>query len=226
MKGRGFAPSTLNEWTRLGAEVGINFSWQHGRTGNSRDSHKLLRLALESTPTMARSSSFTQAFSRGPAPGQETSTAQPLGARGPQTQMRLVETIYREYFENNYDLSDRSWLLSLGTSLLNIPAAEIQDCLESEEWDAAIDRLSERNRQDFNAVPVFILQGRFVAGGWQRPEMFIEIFERIRTEGPTGPGGTLSQPGGGSWLPGGVFRCQGGGTSGPESAYGGSQYDA
>ncbi|CAJ2504872.1 Uu.00g122660.m01.CDS01 [Anthostomella pinea] len=46
-------------WTEYGTEAGINFSWK-GRTGNSRDSHKLLRFALESTPTVTRSVTVTQ----------------------------------------------------------------------------------------------------------------------------------------------------------------------
>jgi predicted DsbA family dithiol-disulfide isomerase len=120
--------------------------------------------------------------------------------------MRLLAAIYREYFENNHDLSDRTWLLDIGTSLTDLPAAEIQACLESEEWDQAIDRLSDRNKQEFRAVPVFIIQGRFVAGGWQSPEKFLEVFERIRLAGPNAPGKVLSVPGGGWWMPGGVFQ--------------------
>ncbi|KAI1880689.1 hypothetical protein JX265_000929 [Neoarthrinium moseri] len=210
---RGFAPSTIEEWTRQGAAIGINFNWQNGRTGSSRDSHKLLRLALESAPTTYRSSSFTRAFGHNNAAAvssQETTMVQKApGARGPATQMRLLESIFREYFENGHDLSDRAWLQSLAASLTDLSTPEVQACLESDEWDAAIDRLSDRNRQEFNAVPVFILQGRFVAGGWQKPELFLEIFERIRTEGPAAPGGMLSVPGGGWWLPGGVFRTAG-----------------
>ncbi|KAK9792107.1 putative Thioredoxin-like protein [Seiridium cardinale] len=206
---RGFASSTIEAWTRQGAGVGIQFDWQGGLTGNSRDSHKLLRLALEANPSTYRSSSFTQASgynrSATTSSSAQQSTITP-GARGPDTQMKLAETIYREYFENNHDISDRSWLLNIGTSLTNLPAAEIRACLESEDWDHSIDRLSDRSKQEFNAVPVFIIQGRYVAGGWQTPEKFLEVFERIRLAGPNAPGGMLSVPGGGWWMPGGVFR--------------------
>ncbi|ETS78037.1 hypothetical protein PFICI_10099 [Pestalotiopsis fici W106-1] len=220
---RHFAPSTIERWTRQGAEIGINFDWLGGWTGNSRDSHKLLRLALgpwpsaidqssSSTATQPSghpySSSSTSATDTKPSTSEETTQGRP-GARGPQTQMELVSTIYREYFENNRDVSNRSWLLSLGTSLLpDVPPGEIQACLESEAWDAAIDRLSDQNRQRFNAVPVFVIQGRFVAGGWQSPEKFLEVFERIRVAEPNAPGMTLSPPGGG-WWESGVFRGAG-----------------
>lgn len=174
---------------------------------------------------MRRSSSFTPTL-----PAHARSAAVP-GGRGPQTQMHLLETIFREYFERDHDLSDRNWLRSVGASILapEVSPAEIQACLESEEWHRAIDRLSDRNRDEFSAVPVFILQGRFIAGGWQRPELFLEIFERIRTGGTAGPpGGMFSQPGGGSWAPGGVFRGAGPSSGGPGAgpsaggAYGGT----
>ncbi|KAK6083721.1 DSBA-like thioredoxin domain-containing protein [Seiridium cupressi] len=227
---RGFASSTIEAWTRQGVAVGIQFDWQGGLTGNSRDSHKLLRLALEANPSTYRSSSFTQAsgYNRSviTSSSAQQSTVTP-GARGPDTQMKLAETIYREYFENNHDISDRSWLLNIGTSLTDLPAAEIRACLESEDWNHAIDRLSDRSKQEFNAVPVFIIQGRYVAGGWQTPEKFLEVFEGIRLAGPNAPGGMLSVPGGGWWMPGGVFRgasqaaSQGAGLS-PSSANAGN----
>ncbi|KAF7542138.1 hypothetical protein G7054_g153 [Neopestalotiopsis clavispora] len=228
---RRFAPSTIEKWTREGAEIGINFDWEGGYTGNSRDSHKLLHLALgpgaRGASTINQSSTTT------------TETKPPRSeTTGPHTQMELAATIYREYFENNRDVSDRSWLLQLGTELLGgapggggLTANEIQSVLESAEWDAAINQLSDQNRQRFNAVPVFVIQGRFVAGGWQSPEKFLEVFERIRLapepQGAPGVTTTLSPPGGG-WWESGVFRGavggpqqgQGGGSGGPSDVRG------
>ncbi|AEO64091.1 uncharacterized protein THITE_2019398, partial [Thermothielavioides terrestris NRRL 8126] len=40
------APAMLERFTRLGAEYGIDFRWG-GKTGNTRDSHKLILLAME-----------------------------------------------------------------------------------------------------------------------------------------------------------------------------------
>lgn len=201
----------MHGWTVQGADIGIDFDWEGGRTGNSKDSHKILRLALEATPSTYRSSSFTQAFGfKSPATAPTSShTPATSGDRGPATQMRLLETIYKEYFENNHDVSDQAWLLKVAHSTTNIPEPEIKACLESQEWDQAIHRLSDRNKQEFNAVPVFIIQGRFVAGGWQAADKFLEVFERIRIEGPNAPGRMLSVPGGGWWMPGGVFRTAG-----------------
>ncbi|RYP84889.1 hypothetical protein DL769_001083 [Monosporascus sp. CRB-8-3] len=54
---RGWSPFHLGQWTNLGAAAGIIFSWQ-GKTGNTRDSHKLLRFALEDKPSTLRSTAF------------------------------------------------------------------------------------------------------------------------------------------------------------------------
>ncbi|RYP42880.1 hypothetical protein DL770_011922 [Monosporascus sp. CRB-9-2] len=55
----GWSPFHLGQWTNLGAAAGITFSWQ-GKTGNTRDSHKLLRFALEDKPSILRSTAFTR----------------------------------------------------------------------------------------------------------------------------------------------------------------------
>ncbi|KAI1343132.1 hypothetical protein F5Y15DRAFT_278229 [Xylariaceae sp. FL0016] len=56
---RGLPQTRYQHWTSLGHQAGINFSWR-GRAGNTRDSHKLLRYCLESTPSTTRSTAFTR----------------------------------------------------------------------------------------------------------------------------------------------------------------------
>ncbi|RYP21280.1 hypothetical protein DL767_009294 [Monosporascus sp. MG133] len=53
----GWSPFHVGQWTNLGAAAGIISSWQ-GKTGNTRDSHKLLRFALEDKPSTLRSTTF------------------------------------------------------------------------------------------------------------------------------------------------------------------------
>ncbi|KAH8666639.1 hypothetical protein BX600DRAFT_511556 [Xylariales sp. PMI_506] len=211
IRGRRIPPSMLTEWNIQGAEVGINFSWQ-GRTGNSRDSHKLLRLALEASPTSRRSSSFASIWA---APQQQyhpppptsssgsSSSSSPFAlppispywgysagaVRGPQIQLRLLEAIYSGYFEHDYDISSREWLLSLGTALLpGVSPTEIHACLESETWDQTVDGLSEANKQEFQltAVPAFILQSRYVAYGWRTTEQFLNHFDMTWSQSRSG----------------------------------------
>ncbi|KAI0477464.1 thioredoxin-like protein [Xylariaceae sp. FL0804] len=56
---RGLPESRFAHWAQLGRDYGINFSWR-GTTGNTRDSHKLLRFCLESAPTTTRSTAFAR----------------------------------------------------------------------------------------------------------------------------------------------------------------------
>lgn len=187
---RKYPVARLQEWAQLGAGVGVDFSWT-GLTGNTRDSHKLLRLALEGgPPTTLRSTAFTTAAktpgpSHSPGAGvPRQSSAELPGHRGPAAQMRLLETVYHEYFELDKDISSHAFLADVGSRVLGIPAAEVLDCLEREDWDQATEMLIDdvRNR-GFRAIPQFILQERYLAGGWQQPSFFLDVFEQIRRQG-------------------------------------------
>ncbi|KAK7991833.1 hypothetical protein PG988_000627 [Apiospora saccharicola] len=181
---RKYLPSRLVEWSRLGDDVGIDFSWR-GLTGNTRDSHKLLRLALEgsTTTSISRSTAFA---SRGTSSSAQRTEGIPdiatsatvsedggtPGYPGPQLQLRLLEIMYHEYFEKDQDLSSQTWLV------------EIRACLQSDDRDRNMTALLDDVRdRGFHAIPQFILQERYLAGGWQKPDVFLEVFERIRAGG-------------------------------------------
>ncbi|KAK7942845.1 uncharacterized protein PG986_011958 [Apiospora aurea] len=189
---RKYPPSRLVEWSRLGDKVGIDFSWR-GLTGSTRDSHKLLRMALEGgSTTTRRSTMFTSqgasaaaaVTARIPDPTTSATTRGGGGAPdypGPQAQMRLLEIMYHEYFEKDQDLSSPAWLVDVGSRVLGLPPAEIRACLESDERDRNMTTLLDDVRdRGFHAIPQFILQERYLAGGWQEPGVFLEVFERIR----------------------------------------------
>lgn len=184
------------EWSRLGDDVGIDFRWR-GLTGNTRDSHKLLRLALEgsSTTSASRSTAFT---SQGTSSSAHVTAEIPdsaisataredggvPGYLGPQMQLRLLEIMYHEYFEKDQDLSSQAWLVEVGSRVLGLPPTEIRACLESDERDRNMTALLDDVRdRGFHAIPQFILQEHYLAGGWQKPDLFLEVFERIRTGG-------------------------------------------
>ena len=146
----------------MGAAAGIAFSWR-GLTGNSRDSHKLLRFALEPRPSAARSTAFHRGPGAGPAsgaspasmlrgswsafprPGSDPTPAAAAGPdplprppprpRGPDLQFRLAHAIFRAYFEEDRDLSDRGALADIGAAATGYPAAEVRACVD----DLALD---------------------------------------------------------------------------------------
>ncbi|KAI1632861.1 thioredoxin-like protein [Biscogniauxia mediterranea] len=183
-------------WSRLGSTLGINFSWG-GRTGNTRDSHKLLRYALERTPTTTPSTELVQRQRRQTTPPSRTKTgaSSPPSAtktalpprRGPALQMRLLEALFKGYFEHDHDVSDRGFLVEVGTSVgagvKAFSAADVRKVLESEDWGAAVDILSDevRSRLQVDAVPTVIVNGLSLYGGWQKPELFVAEFERLRS---------------------------------------------
>ncbi|KAK8045261.1 hypothetical protein PG993_005285 [Apiospora rasikravindrae] len=190
---RKYPPSRLVEWSRLGDRVGIDFSWK-GLTGNTRDSHKLLRLALEGSAatTTRRSTAFTSQGASPTAAGTASIPDSTISATtrggggapgypGPQVQMRLLEIMYHEYFEKDQDLSSQAWLVDVGSRVLGLPPTEVRACLESDERDRNMTALLDDVRdRGFHAIPQFILQERYLAGGWQEPDVFLEVFERIR----------------------------------------------
>ncbi|ORY62562.1 DSBA-like thioredoxin domain-containing protein [Pseudomassariella vexata] len=169
---RGHPDIRLHEWTQRGHLVGIDFDFD-GLSGNSRDSHKLLRLALEPRPTIIRSTAF--AITGTPSPYAHSPP------RGPALQLRLLEAIYRGHFESRHGIGDREWLLEVGVTVLGLPREEVRACLESEEWGLAIDTLdSEVRSRGFRGIPGFVIQGRFKAEGWQEPGFFADVFEKAR----------------------------------------------
>ncbi|KAI0592850.1 thioredoxin-like protein [Biscogniauxia sp. FL1348] len=180
-------------WSRLGSTLGINFSWR-GRTGNTRDSHKLLRYALERTPTTTPSTDLIQRQRRQAtpprtkiAPPSTTTSKSAAPCRGPALQMRLLDALFKGYFEHDHDVSDRGFLVEVGAAVgagvKSFSAADIRKVLESEDWGQAIDILSDevRSRLQVDAVPTIIVNGLSLYGGWQKPELFVAEFERLRS---------------------------------------------
>ncbi|KAI0839753.1 hypothetical protein F5Y06DRAFT_13875 [Hypoxylon sp. FL0890] len=237
---------SIDQWAKLGEPVGINFSWK-GRTGNTKDAHKLLRFALEETPTTLPSTAFakhnqnlnqsaqapvsvvprlpptsasasaavtpqtdtTSSSAPGnndahPTPSSPSPSAPPSNPnpnpspqpRGPALQLHVLEALFKWHHESDGDLSDRCSLASTGAAITGYSTAELLAVFESEEWGLAIDELfldvsSPHNRRGLNirAVPTFVVNDRYVIGGLQSQEFFVEEFERIGRGGGVGGGG-------------------------------------
>ncbi|KAI1758281.1 thioredoxin-like protein [Xylaria castorea] len=193
---RGLPMSRFEVWNRLGENAGIRFSWK-GRTGNSRNSHKLLRFALQKTPSRHKSTELTvyRPTSHAPpyppyslrAPDLPVSLQQP---RGPDLQVRLLDAITTNYHEHDKDLSDPQFLMETAKAVTGFSADEIQAVLDSPEWDITIDMLSSevQNRISVRsqlagpivAVPTMVLDNRWVYGGFQKADEIVNQFELLR----------------------------------------------
>ncbi|KAI1095575.1 hypothetical protein F5B19DRAFT_503746 [Rostrohypoxylon terebratum] len=194
---------SLEYWNELGSQAGIAFVWE-GRTGSTRDAHKLLRFALEASPTTARSTAFTSR----PRDRQQTTrpSPDPLPApdgvhpapppRGPSLQMRWLATLLRAYHETEADISSRAFLASLFTSSSSssshpnldhppdVSRTSIPTLLTDPTWDRFLDihfaDSCSRPGLTVRAVPTFIINDRYVVGGAQSAAFWVEELERVR----------------------------------------------
>ncbi|KAF7545984.1 hypothetical protein G7Z17_g8751 [Cylindrodendrum hubeiense] len=105
-----------------------------------------------------------------------------LRTLGPVAQAAVVESLFRGHFENGLDVTDNSWLLSVGRSVGLEPKAMIDvfQCeiigrmLEEEVLAAAAGGVM--------AVPSVLVGGKFRVGGYQEPKMFEDLFDRLQDE--------------------------------------------
>lgn len=196
----------------LAAEAGVEFDWT-GRTGNTRDAHKLLRFALEPAPTAVRSTAFATGGPRAPDPvpvspsPSSGAPAPPPLARGPALQLRLLAALFAAHHSGGADISSRDFLASLGASIFRtttttttnsnsnsneISADDLRvSVLESAAWDAAVEALAAEARwrrgrgaaAAIGAVPTLVVNDRYVIGGAQGAGFLAVELERIRAAG-------------------------------------------
>jgi predicted DsbA family dithiol-disulfide isomerase len=132
----------------IGSSVGIDFKFG-GKTGNTRDSHRLIQLGKK---------------------------------KSPEVQTRVVEELFKAYFENEKDITDRDVLVSAAVKA-GLEEKEARDWLDSAEDHGGKEVDEEvREAQDsmINGVPNFTVQGHYEIGGAQDPEIFVKTFERIK----------------------------------------------
>ena len=174
----------MNRLDSVGAAYNIKFAWS-GKTGNSRDSHRLILLAASQDQVQDQD----QATS--PSPAAPRLQLQPNnnnipGARTKQEE--LIEYILSQTFQHGADPSSRAFLaraaVTVGVFRTEEAALAYLDQEEEEddnEHGQEVDRSSEAARRlGVTAVPSYVVQGRWQVGGMQREEMWLRLFERVR----------------------------------------------
>ncbi|XDG05717.1 hypothetical protein ABKA04_005332 [Annulohypoxylon sp. FPYF3050] len=195
----------IEYWTEQGAQAGISFVWE-GRTGSTRDAHKLLRFALEAAPTTVRSTAYASQQQTTPSSPDPLSgpRVHPEPPRGPALQMQWLAALLRAHHETDADISSRSFLTSLFSpssspspspnpppssfsplpSIPDLTPSTIQTLLTSPSWDHTLDVLfadsCSRPGLTVRAVPTFIINDRYVVGGAQSVAFWVEELERVR----------------------------------------------
>lgn len=135
----------------VGRAVGIDFKYG-GRTGNTRDSHRLIQLAK---------------------------------TKGPETQTRVVEELFRGYFEQEMDITSHLVLRDAGVKA-GLDGDEVGRWLESDMGGKEVDReVMEAQMRSISGVPHFTINGKYELGGAQDESAFVEVFRRIKAMGTT-----------------------------------------
>lgn len=155
------APAVLARVRREAAALGLPLTFE-GRTGNTRDSHLLLLLAQR---------------------------------RSQRHLAAMQAALFRGIFEEGRDVSDRGFLLEAAAEagLLEGPSEDgggegdeehVLAWLDGREGRELVDALERRAKAvvGIAAVPSFVVQGKFRVGGKQEEGVFLDLFERIRSE--------------------------------------------
>ena len=130
----------------VGKENGIKFSFG-GKTGNTRDSHRLIELAK---------------------------------TKGGDTQTKLVEALFKAYFEDEQDITSHEVLRNAAVKA-GLEEEAARDWLESDKGGSEVDKeVRNAQMQGISGVPNFTLQGKFEIGGAQDPEAFLKAFEQVK----------------------------------------------
>lgn len=129
-----------------GRDAGINFKFG-GKTGNTRDSHRLIQLGK---------------------------------SKGPDVQNRVVDELFKAYFENEQDITSHDVLREAGVRA-GLDEAEVREWLESDKGGKEVDReVMQAQMQNISGVPNFTIQGKYEVGGAQDPAAFVQLFERVK----------------------------------------------
>ncbi|KAM7191575.1 hypothetical protein V8F33_008807 [Rhypophila sp. PSN 637] len=196
MVGPARAPGVFARLISTAAEYGIHFNWD-GLVGNSADSHKLVMLAYEIDQKLRKAQeqpgqqfqlknqhsappTLDSGLSAEEAPSQTPSILN-------QTQHAFLEALFYTTLTQGFDPSDRSFLISLALSMdppLATYPSELVSYLDSEESTRklGLDRKGSPPppQHVINAVPSVIVQGRYRVGGYQKPEVYLRVFEKVR----------------------------------------------
>ncbi|RFU28836.1 hypothetical protein B7463_g7502, partial [Scytalidium lignicola] len=144
--GEGRTQMIFERLRQQGEETGINFKFG-GKTGNTRDSHRLIQLGK---------------------------------TKSPQMETRVVEELFRSYFEEEGDITSPEMLRKAAVKA-GLDENEVKEWLKTDKGGEAVDEEVRRAKlEQITGVPNFTLQGKYEVGGAQDPAVFLRLFEKIK----------------------------------------------
>jgi predicted DsbA family dithiol-disulfide isomerase len=98
---------------------------------------------------------------------------------GPETQARVIEELFKAYFENEKDITSSDVLLKAGVEA-GLEETEVSEWLGSDRGGPEVDKeVGEASRKFISGVPSFTINGKWHLEGAQDPSEFVKIFESI-----------------------------------------------
>lgn len=146
----------------VGKGEGIQFSFG-GNTGLTRDSHRLLWFAGQR---------------------EAEGVAKREGADGVigGLQTRVAEQLFRAYFEEEKNITDLKVLVEAGVGA-GLDRETVKKLLDEDVGAQEVDlEAKTAARRLVSGVPYISVQGKYHVEGADEPEVFIDIFEKVKAE--------------------------------------------
>jgi predicted DsbA family dithiol-disulfide isomerase len=101
--------------------------------------------------------------------------------KSPAVQTRVVEELFKSYFEESGDITSHAMLTAAGVKA-GLEEKEVRAWLESEQGGEEVDReVDEARELGINGVPNFTLQAKYQVGGAQDEDVFLGLWAKIKS---------------------------------------------
>ena len=91
----------------------------------------------------------------------------------------VVDGLFRAFFTEGRDIGDRSVLTEIGAAV-GLDHDAVREFLQSDEGTKEVREEERRAREiGVDAVPTFVIGGKFLVSGAQNPEVFLEAFRSL-----------------------------------------------
>ncbi|CEN61446.1 Putative Thioredoxin [Aspergillus calidoustus] len=152
----------LSRLSAVGEGEGIAFKFG-GQIGRTRDSHRVIWLAGEKEKELRKA-------------GKDDAEGGVIGG----LQTRVVERLFRVYFEEEKNITDREVLVEAGVGA-GLDRKEVEGLLDGDVGGKEVDEEAEKaRRQLITGVPYYLVQGQYAVEGADEPATFLEVFERVK----------------------------------------------
>lgn len=92
------------------------------------------------------------------------------------------ESLFKAYFTEGKNISDRDTLVQLGTAI-GLDGTAVQQALESDAYAQDVNKdIAEANAIGVRGVPFFVIDRKYAVSGAQAKEVFAQALERSFTE--------------------------------------------